>query len=223
MTARFVSREEAAARFRGRTVAIVGSGPGCLDNSPGFVDSHDIVVRVNNHKTSELTGFRTDVHYSFYGGSIRKTANELRAEGVTLCLCKCPDARALESKWHERNGKQNGIDFRYIYKARRDWWFCDTYVPTTAEFLASFELLDRHIPSTGFSALLLISSFAPARTYLTGFDFFASRVHNVDETWRPGNPDDPIGHFPEAERRWLARNVKGITMDARLTKIMEDL
>jgi hypothetical protein len=36
--------------FSGKRVAIVGSGPGCLDNDPGFVDSHDVVVRVNNYK-----------------------------------------------------------------------------------------------------------------------------------------------------------------------------
>ena len=26
----------------------------------------------------------------------------------------------------------------------------------------------------------------PASVYMTGFDFFQSRIHNVDERWRPG-------------------------------------
>ncbi len=89
------------------------------------------------------------------------------------------------------------------------------------EFLASFELLGRHIPSTGFSALLLVMGCAPASVYLTGFDFFASRVHNVDEPWRPGNPDDPIGHAPERERAWLRAHRDRVTCDATLTEIME--
>lgn len=218
---KFVTREEVASRFAGKTVAIVGSGPGSLDNEPGFVDSHDIVVRVNSYKLSPETGLRTDAHYSFYGTSIKKTADELRADGVTLCLCKCPDAKFIESDWHRRMNKPHGVDFSYIYTDRARWWFTDTYVPSLEEFRASFELLGQHIPSTGFSALLLILSLAPASIYVTGFDFFSSRIHNVNEPWRPGNPDDPIGHAPERERAWLAQHVDRVTMDRRLTEIME--
>jgi hypothetical protein len=55
---------------------------------------------------------------------------------------------------------------------------------------------------------------------MTGFDFFASRIHNVSESWRPGNPDDPIGHAPERERAWLSHHRDGITFDKKLTEIM---
>jgi hypothetical protein len=218
---RFIDRGELAERFAGKSVAIVGSGPGVLDNEPKFVDSHDVVVRVNSYKLTDATGRRTDVHYSFYGSSIRKTEGELRNDGVTLCLCKCPDAKFMESDWHRHMNKPHGVDFRYIYRDRARWWFTDTYVPSLEEFLASFELLGKHIPSTGFSALLLILSLKPASTYVTGFDFFSSRVHNVNEPWRPGNPDDPIGHAPELERAWLAKHLDMVSMDSRLTKIME--
>jgi hypothetical protein len=219
---RFIDRGDLAERFADRTVAIVGSGPGVLQNEPGFIDSHDVVVRVNNYKLGPTAGRRTDVHYSFYGSSIRKTEGELRRDGVTLCLCKCPDAKFMESDWHRRMNKPHGVDFRYIYRERARWWFCDTYLPSLEEFVASFELLQRHIPSTGFSALLLILSLAPKSVYLTGFDFFSSRIHNVNEPWRPGNPDDPIGHAPELERAWLAQNLDRVTLDSTLTKIMEN-
>jgi hypothetical protein len=121
--------------------------------------------------------------------------------------------------------KPNGVDFRYIYRDRRDWWFCPTYVPETEEFLASFSLLQKHIPSTGFSAIWTIWRAKPKSIYLTGFDFFSSRVHNVNEPWRPGSPDDPIGHAPERERRWL-RYLKEredrtvLAYDQALTEIM---
>ena len=94
---RFVTFEDAAARLRGKSVAVVGSAPSCLDNAPGFVDGHDIVVRVNNYKLGPAQGQRTDVHYSFYGSSIRKTAAELERDGVKCCMCKCPNAKPLES------------------------------------------------------------------------------------------------------------------------------
>lgn len=203
----FCSRETVAAVLAGKTVALVGSGPGCLDNEPGFVDSHQVVVRVNNHKTGAAQGFRTDVHYSFYGSSVRKSAAELRAEGVKLCICKCPDAKFIESEWHEKRGKQNGVDFSYIYRDRAAFWFCDTYVPTVSEFMEKFDLLGQHIPTTGFSALLDVLSYAPASVYMTGFDMFASGIHNVNEPWRAKNSDDPIGHVPERELQWLRENI----------------
>ena len=208
--------------FGGKSVVIVGSGPGCLGNEPGFVDSHDIVVRVNNHKCGPAQGHRTDAHYSFYGTSIKKTREELQAEGCRLLLCKCPDGKFMESEWHRRNNKPHGVDFRYIYRQRADWWFAPTYVPTREEFVESFDLLGQHIPSTGFSALLLVLSLQPASTFLTGFDFFSSRTHNVNEPWRPGNPDDPIGHAPERERAWLAQHRDRVTLDSTLAKIMEE-
>lgn len=201
--ARFVDFERVGKYIAGNRVAIVGSGPSVLDNAPGFVDSHDLVIRVNNHKCGERAGFRTDIHYSFYGGSIRKTADELKAEGVWLCLCKLPNSQPLESEWHRQNGKLAGIDYRYIYEKRAAWWFCDTFIPDDAHFLAKFELLGKHQPTTGFAAILDVLACKPRSVYLTGFDFFTSGIHNVDERWSQKNTDDPICHRPDLEANWL--------------------
>lgn len=192
--------------FRGLRVAIVGSAPSVLKNSPGYVDSFDVVCRVNNYKTGLNQGVRCDVFYSFFGTSIRKTPGELAKDGVRLCMAKCPDAKALSCEWHEQRRKLTGIDFRYIYRRRAGWWWCDTYIPTTERFLRSVEILGGHIPTTGFSAILDVLACDPAEVHVTGFDFFTSRVHNVNERWIPGDPADPIGHRPELERRWLKRN-----------------
>lgn len=191
-----------------------------MDNAPGFVDSHDVVVRVNNYRLIGGTGARCDVFYSFFGTSIKKTREELIADGVRLCLCKLPNARAMESDWHTRNGKEIGIDYRPHYERRRrmNFWFCDTYVPTVEEFMVGFDLLGRHMPTTGFAAILDVMSFDPAAVYLTGFDFFASGIHNVNEPWRSKNPDDPHRHRPEREAAWLAANIDRypISVDAAL-------
>lgn len=219
---RFISRSEAAERFEGKRVAVVGSGPGVLQNAPGYVDSHDIVVRVNNYKLSKAAGFRTDVFASFFGSSIKKTADELKRDGVTLCLAKCPNAHAIESEWHRKNDKMIGVDFRPHYRRRKDWWFCDTYVPTIAEFMVAFRALDFHMPTSGFAAIFDVLTFQPESVYLTGFDFFRSKLHNVNEPWRPKNLDDPIRHEPERERAWLAANMTQhpITTDATLGKLL---
>jgi len=203
----------------------VGSGPGVLGNQMGFIDSHDVVVRVNNFKLSSRTGHRTDVFYSFFGFSIKKTPTELKRSGVTLCMCKCPNAKAIESPWHTKMGKHAGVDYRYIYISRRNFWFCDTYIPSTEDFLKTFEMLNRRMPTTGFSALIDILSFNPASVYMTGFDFFRSGIHNVTESWRPKseNKQDPISHNPEAERIWLEKNINNynISMDDALSKLIK--
>lgn len=219
---RFLTRSETAARFEGKRVAIVGSGPGVLDNPPGLIDGHDIVVRVNNYKLSKAAGLRTHVFYSFFGNSIRKPVEDLKRDGVTLCMCKCPDGQPIDSEWHRKTGRMEGVDFRWIYAKRKDWWFCDTYIPSARDFLAKFDLLGRHVPTTGFAAILDILSFAPAEIYLTGFDFFASRIHNVNERWNPGDPADPIGHAPQRELAWLTDSWNNVLRgDRKLMRLLE--
>jgi len=221
---RFVSFFEVAERLRGRRVAIVGSAPSVLENAPGVVDAHDIVVRVNNYRLSDAAGYRCDVHYSFFGGSIKKTAAELQHDGVTLLMCKCPNSKPLDCDWHEQRGKLLGIDFRYIYESREGWWFGDVYVPDDASFLEKFELLGRHIPTTGFAAILDVLRCEPAELYLTGFDFFRSGLHNVSDRWRPGDPTDPIGHRPETEADWLRRQRGGpLRFDAALSRLFDEV
>lgn len=215
---RFLSRPEVAQWFAGKSVAIVGSGPGSLGNRPGFVDSHEIVVRVNNFKLTGQTGVRCDVFYSFFGSSIRKTKYELKRAGVKLCMCKCPNAHAIESDWHRRNNQMIGVDYRPHYERRKNFWFCDTYIPEVGEFMVGFNLLGGHVPTTGFAAILDVLSFEPKSVYLTGFDFFRSGIHNVNERWKSRNSDDPIRHVPELELKWLAENaaLHPVTFDQAL-------
>lgn len=206
--------------FEGKTVAVVGGGPTSLKNEAGLIDSHDVVVRVNNYKLFEATGKRTDVYYSYFGGAIRKTPEELKNDGVRLCICKCPNEKFIESEWHRKHGKMNGVDFRYIYKNRESWWFCDTYVTLLQDFLDIFNVLGRHIPTTGFNAIYEVLKHNPKSVYITGFDFFESGIHNVDERWNKMNLTDPIGHRPEIEKKWLIENLKKfpIVLDKELQK-----
>lgn len=218
----FVSFSRVIELLRGRRVAIVGSGPGSLENPPGLVDSHDIVVRVSNYKTGEGPGFRCDIHYSFYGNSIKKSAEDLQRDGCRLCMCKLPNSQPIDSAWHRERGKLVGIDYRYIYRNRAGWWFTETFVPDDDRFLMKFNLLGQHQPTTGFAAILDVLECEPDEVLLTGFDFFSSGLHNVDEKWRPGDPTDPIGHRPDLEAAWIRENAKryDIRFDKRLAALL---
>lgn len=203
---RFLALSEVRPRFEGKTVAIVGSGPGCTKNPEGLIDSHEVVVRISNYKLLNGTGRRTDCFYSFFGSSIRKTADELKSDGVALCMSKLPDAQPFESEWHRKNNKMIGCDYRPHYRRRKGWWFCDTYIPTVDEFMVSFNLLGRHQPTTGFACIYTILGLNPKSVYLTGFDFFTSKLHNVNERHHVKNLDDPTRHMPELEMRWIREN-----------------
>ena len=176
-------------------------------NDRGLIDSFDVVVRVNNYKiVDDRTGRRTDVFYSYFGNAIRKPSFELIRDGVRLCMCKCPNDHAIDSLWHEQRNRMSGVDFRWIYEKRKTWWFCPTYIPTKEDFLSTFYLLGKHVPTTGFSAIVDIIGMSPREIYLTGFDFFTSGKHNIFDKWEPGRPDDPIGHVPDREMDWLLAN-----------------
>jgi hypothetical protein len=219
---KFVTFEEAASHIRGKTVAVVGSAPSVLDNAPGFVDSHDVVVRINNPKCGPAQGFRTDVFYAFFGSSVRKSVEDLKREGCKLCMCKLPNSKPLESEWHGKSNKPHGVDYRYIFQLRKNWWFTDTFIPDDARFLRKFELLGKHQPTTGFAAILDVLDCGPKSLYITGFDGFTSCIHNVDEPWREKNMDDPIRHRPDLEMKWLAENAGRypLVFDRKLTDLL---
>jgi len=221
---RFLSFEELKEKFQNKRVALVGSGPSVLLHSPGYVDSYDLVVRVNNFKLGNEAGYKVDAHYSFYGASILQSKEFLKKVGVNLCICKCPNSKPIDSRWHVENGKMRGIDFRYIYDFRKNFWFCDTFVPDDKRFVTKFEILQRHIPTTGFAAILDLLACKPDELYITGFDFFKSGIHNVNERWRQNNKQDPIGHDAEKEMIWLIdnRHKYPITVDGTLLKILEE-
>ena len=204
---------------KGKRIAVVGSAPTVLKNAPGFIDSHDLVVRVNNYKLSDPAGTRTDIFYSFFGGSVRKHRDQLIKDGVKYCLCKCPNQKAMDSSWHDKNNKGFGTDFRYIYRSREKFWFCPTYVPSLEVFMDQFRQLDNHIPSTGMACIMLLSGM-DCEIFLTGFDFFASKKHNVDEPWRHKNPDDPIGHSPANEIAWLTARKDWFIFDDYLRSVI---
>lgn len=202
--------------FSGKTVAIVGSAPTVLDNIRADIEGYDEIIRINNYKTKGIdplrnrpydytanVGNRTDWHYSFYGSSIRKTQEELKADRIKGHLCKCPDNNCHMTAWHEKMGWQKGCDFRWIYRVRQNYWVAPVYIPEREHYLKCFNLLNKHVPTTGFCCVWEFINIKPKRLYITGFDFFESGKHNIDDMWRPGRADDPICHVPRVEYKYV--------------------
>lgn len=223
--------------IKDKRVSLVCSGPGCLDNDGEFIDSFDIVARVNNYKMrgfESKVGSRTDLFCSFFGSSIKKSRGELLEDGVRMCIAKCPDAILPETKqfnhaWHRRKNKMLGVDFRYIYQMRSKFWFCETYLPTVDEFMSDVATLGYHIPTTGFWSLMQILKAKPSHLFVTGFDGFRSGIHNVNERWNEKNKGldpDPYGHDPERELLMIrdgdiSKRGTQVSFDKKLTEALE--
>ena len=222
--------------FRDKRVCVVGSAPSGLDNDGEYIDSFDVIVRVNNYKTKgrdkhgrnyDFTGnigSRTDYHYSYYGGAIRKTNEELKRDGVKAFLCKCPNDVCHVTEWHKQNNQIQGGDFRPIYRRRADFWQ-DTpvYIPHKAHYMQLFEILNKHVPSTGLACIWEVIGGKPKELYITGFDFMTTPIHNVNETWKKGREDDPVKHDFYAEKKLVNRWVKDndfIHVDNRLKEVL---
>ncbi len=212
-----LTRNDLAEQFAGKRVVVVGSAPSCLHNTKEEIEDYDEIVRVNNYKTkgydkrgrwydyTEKVGERTDYHFSFYGGSIRKTQEDLK--GIKAHLCKCPNDECHVTSWHIRNRQKQGGDFRPLYRRREGFWIAPVYIPNLDDYLKLFDRLGRHVPSTGLYAIYELMLARPKELYITGFDFMTSILHNVDERWLKGRQDDPIKHDWEGEkiqiRKWI--------------------
>lgn len=230
-----LNRDDLINIFKGKTVAIVGSAPSVLNNIASNIDSCDLVVRINNYKTKGIdlknipydytaqVGVRVDYHYSFYGGSIRTTQKDLKEAGCKGHLCKCPNDDCHVTDWHKQKNFTQGGDFRPIYRRRHDFWIAPVYVPEKAHYMKLFNILDKHVPTTGFACIWEIAQLEPKYMYITGFDFFSSGKHNTDEIWRPGHQDDPIKHTPDKEaellKQWAYKN-KMYRLDEQLRGLL---
>lgn len=193
-----VEKQHIKERLEGKRCVVLGSAPSVLENKGKVIDNYDYIIRVNNYdmeKYRNNIGSRTDIYYSFFGNSIKKTKEELNREGVKWYMSKCPNCYCHGSM----DRLNRGGDFRWIYQKRKNFWDKPVYVPSLETYMKYFNLLKGHVPTTGFACILEILSCNPSELYITGFDFFRSKMHNIDQVWSKKNEHDPIRHMPDWE------------------------
>ena len=220
---RKLSDEKLEKFFDNKSVVVVGSAPSVLINSGKNIDSFDIVVRINKIKTGfeELIGNRTTILYSYFGKNIRVDLNEHK---IDLLMCKYPDA--------DIRGWVDGLihpgqceDFQWVYEYRKGYWKYPVWIPSKSRFKKNWNKLGGYIPTTGFCAVLDILQFSPRLVYMTGFDFFETKIHNINEKWNKKR--DGGGHHFNKEYeafKKLFRTDKRLQIDSYLTrKLLKEL
>jgi len=204
--------------FKNKTVAILGSAPSLIENTAEYINSFDAVVRMNNFKIEgfeQYTGKRKDIYYSYFGSNIKKNINDL--QDFKFLICKYPDIvfNPLELP-NKELGKSD--DFRWVYQRRRQVWVLPHYIPSEKEFTELFFLNGGTIMTTGVYAICDILKYDIKKLYISGFDFFESKIHNVNEVWYE---HDRGGHDFKSEYnliKYLTKIDKRIILDEHLRR-----
>ena len=163
--------------IKDKNILIVGGSSSASKKSEEWYNSFDVIVRCNNYKKANNS--RTDIFYSYFGKNIKKTPEELKQDGVKLLISRCPNADMSEQL---SSNKIDMVDYRWIYKLRKDWWFCDLYIMTVDEMLEQINSVGTHMPTTGLSAILFFVK-RQCNVEIIGFDCFDTNIHNLNEIW----------------------------------------
>jgi hypothetical protein len=182
--------------IHGKKVLILGSAPNSEKMTSRQINGHDIVVRTNNYKFFN-DNYKIDIYYSYFGKNIKKQQMEIIKDKVKYIMCKYPLVN-----WKKHIPGKSGFWADCIYD-RLPWFPVKYYIAEETHFIENFNLID-NVPTTGFSAICDIMRFEPAKLNIGGFDFFKTKVHNINEKWR-GNDD---AHVPDKEKKIVKKWVK---------------
>lgn len=191
----------------GKSVLVLGSAQCVASLDPAFMESFDIIVRCNNHKNfNECT--RTDIYYSFLGGSIKKSMEDIIADGAKFVFCRNPN---MDFSAHV-GGKYipgHSIDATAIYehRFRIEWFKIPYYIQSYKNYRRNYCLINRLL-TTGVSAIIDVLRYDPIRLYVAGFDFFTTLIHNVDEPCNMNTGHDFTGEFNLVKKLWIKGKIE---------------
>jgi hypothetical protein len=200
--------------FRGASIAIVGNAGYLSDFDQGErIDSHDLVLRMNNFRVSGMerqVGSRLDIFMSTFFHDVCLD-NPLLDEASYLIASVPNNFRKHDLRWRHAQA----ITAAMSRLKRRE-----VFVPPLGGFREKLQQIGKY-PTTGAMALYLVIEELLAvcgSVYVTGFSFFAGRSHYFSQ-----QQVDPTNHDPQRERILLAAALKPhwqsgrITFDSQLT------
>jgi len=169
---------EVSAFFKDKSVLLLGSAPSVVKLDADFMESFDIIVRVNNYSFFNSCT-RTDVFYSMLGGSIKKTCGGLEKDGVKFIFCKSPFRNVVVKNPDGSINLLQSIDNRKTYVPNKRRWFEIPYFLQTEKNFRWVQAQINKIVTTGLSAIVDIHRYEPRILHVAGFDFFSSGLHNI--------------------------------------------
>jgi hypothetical protein len=200
--------------LQGASLAIVGNAGYLADLRQGpHIDSHDLVLRMNNFAAADLeshVGRRLDIFMSTFYRDVR--LDDPRIAAASYLIASVPN-----------NLRKRGLNWRHgqaITQALEWLSRTEIFVPSCEHFETWRKRIGRY-PTTGAMALLLaLEHLLPVcgAIYVTGFSFFTGRSHYFSD-----QQVSPTNHAPDRERQWFAELLQPhwqsgrITLDPHLT------
>ena len=182
MIERYISLEH---KLYHKSILLVGGGPDANLLTSKEYDSFDYIIRINNFKYANECK-RTDFWYSYFGRNIKNLEDRIEQENIKALICKYPIDIEI-----------GGLN---VSELRDPLWNkinIPVYVPNITESIQTNNSLDIS-PTAGFAAILSILKVPLVHLTIIGFDFFASKIHDLNEEW-----DSSGGHKPEIEKEYI--------------------
>lgn len=208
--------------LKDKSVVIVGPAPSIINSNQGkFIDSFDIVVRINKAlpippKLINDVGTKTDILYnclkqtSDCGGKIN--FNLLKNNNVKYLSCPYPPIHPFKNdiaKFNKEN--KNYINFHHI----------------DAQYYLKISQAMGTRPNSGICAILDILRFPIKKLYITGFTFFKGGYY---KEYRPLNENQVLSrmskfgnHDQNKQKIYMKKvllNNNKVSLDNELKKIL---
>lgn len=197
--------------LRGATIALVGNAGYLAETQQGeFIDSHDIVIRMNNFRTSGFepcVGRRTDVFLTNFWEDIDFVSPD--AAGARFVASSMPN--------NFRTVRRRGVALRHgpmITAGMRKMGRREVFVPPLEWFLQRISQIGRYPTTGGVGVMLAVEHLlASARSlYITGFSFFEGRNHYFSQREK-----DTANHNVDREKQLLGELLLPLTASKRVT------
>lgn len=193
--------------FKGKKVIVLGSAPNVVNTTAEFMESFDVIVRVNNF-TNFNACTRTDVFYSFFGKTVKRSFEDIDDSGCSLVMCKCPiGAVTVKNPDGSINSKLSD-NYNWIYDYRKKWFGVlglPIYIQTEKNYTKDNKKIGQ-IMTTGVKAILDVLRYKPSALHFAGFDFGMSKMHNIDKQMTIKSGDNR--HHFEEEFNVMKKKVK---------------
>jgi hypothetical protein len=186
---------------RGASLAIVGNAGYLSELSQGErIDSHDLVLRMNNFRTAGFepqVGRKLDLFLTTFHNDVDLSNPALGQARLIIASVPYNFAKSRRRGLQQRHAE-------FIVGGLRQMGRREVFVPGTEYFTAARQQIGRY-PTTGAMALLLsLDVLLPAcgSLFVTGFSFFEGRGHYFHD-----QPVTAANHDPARERQWLCERL----------------
>ena len=179
----------AHSEFQHASLAIVGNAGYLAELPQGErIDSHDLVLRMNNFQTAGFerqVGARTDIFLTTFHTDVKLTNPALRQAKFIVASVPNNLRRDRSRGVLNAHGVQIAAGLNHLQRKQ-------AFVPSWDYFLAKKDMIGKY-PTSGAMAIFLATEFLAPRCrsiYLTGFSFFRGPSHYFsNQTVTPRNHD----------------------------------